>query len=154
VCAVFAFTGCKEETNGGGTGTWTWTGVTDPTADNTAPPIDIDFTLLSPAMKTAKLDVVIESVEDYVGYTMKIRGEYDPFFWEVTGETHHFILIDCPTGCPKYLEFVMNEKRVYPDDFPLLGTMIEFVGSFGVYHVDEVDFPIPFFAIDDFDIIS
>jgi hypothetical protein len=131
-------------------------GYADPSENNEAEEnqitIDIDFTRLSSTMQNAQLQIVMQNAHDYIGQTMKIRGVYDPYFIEHLEEYLQFIMIDCPTGCPKYLEFIWSGDRVYPDDYPELGTMIELVGVFNIYKLNGFDYP--YFAVDDIVIVQ
>jgi hypothetical protein len=62
-------------------------------------------------------------------------------------------MIDCPTDCPKFLEFKWSGDRVYPDDYPEFGTMIELLGVFKTYRIDGFDNDIPYFEVDDIVIV-
>jgi len=93
---------------------------------------DIDFTKLSATMVSAQLEKIMGSKVDYVGQIMKISGAFDPYFVEGLNSTLMYIMIDCPSGCAKFMEF-KSDNHSYPNDYPSQGTMIEIIGEFKVY---------------------
>jgi hypothetical protein len=134
-----AFAGCGGEPNNGG-------GEDDG--------IDIDFTRLSTIVQSTQHEIIMENVGDFVGQTMRIRGEYTAFFWEESGEIHHFVTLDCPSGCPKYFEFAVSGGELeFPDDYPDEGVLIEIVGVLSTYRVSGVARDMPYFVVDEFVVV-
>jgi thiol-disulfide isomerase/thioredoxin len=116
--------------------------------------VDIDFTRMSATLVSAQIDNMFADIPSYIGQTMKIQGEYSPFFWSAMGTTVHFMLIDCPSGCMKQIEFKLHGGRIYPDEYPDIGDMIEITGVFGTYRVEGFDTDIPYLSAEDLIIIQ
>jgi hypothetical protein len=116
----------------------------------TAPPqlkIDIDLTKYSITMAYATVVDLLTNPHNHLGKVVKIRGDYDPTFWDRTGKWYHYIIAEAPPGCCEQpMQFIWNGNRIFPDDFPKIGAKIEIVGVWGTY--EERGMVFPFLAID------
>jgi hypothetical protein len=107
--------------------------------------IDIDFTRLSATMQSAQLENIMNDMPGFIGQTFKIRGVYDPYFYPEEQRLLHEIMIECTSGCPKYLEISFISDAA--DDYPEIGTMIELTGVFGTYFAEGLNFNKPYLTI-------
>jgi hypothetical protein len=89
----------------------------------------IDLTAMSDTMVSSQLDIIAGNPDEYSGKTIKAKGEYLPFLWEGETEYRHYVTIDCPSGCDKYLEFILSGDRTYPADYPAQGKTILIEGT-------------------------
>lgn len=95
---------------------------------------DVDLTILSSTMVFGEVFNIVISPEEYLGKTIKIRGEYYSYYDNETDNNHFFVVIaDAAACCQQGLEFVLNEDYRYPEDYPEDGAEIEFTGVFDEY---------------------
>ena len=102
--------------------------------------IDIDMSRMSDVMAHAQAEKILESPEEHVGKTFKIKGKYQYLFWEEQGRYYSDIVIDSEGTCPKFFEIVWDSE--FPDD----GEMIEIIGVFGMY--DDGGHEVPYIEIE------
>jgi hypothetical protein len=111
---LFAFNGCQNETTQSGN--------------------VLDLTTLSSDALHSTVDDIMLNPEAHLGEMIRVRGTYQPVFWDVTGLYYHYIVIDDPdTCCVMSFEFVLRGNPIFPDDFPAEDTLIEITGVFGSY---------------------
>ncbi|MCL2200375.1 MAG: hypothetical protein FWB75_00285 [Oscillospiraceae bacterium] len=108
--------------------------------------VDIDLTELSTTMMQARFHHILSNAEDYLGQTIRVRGQYHnmPF----GDEYLHFVMIIPGDECCRMgFEFMRAGDYVYPDDFPAQYGALEikgvltrgFDGTFGNFLYLAVD---------------
>jgi len=115
--------------------------------------IDVDLTALSETVLSAEIMSIVMNSDDYLGKIIKVRGTYDSFFHEQTGEHYHYVITKQGDACClEGLEFIWNGEHTFPDDYPASGTPIEI---YGVFSKNEGEgFRYFYLAIDDINIIG
>lgn len=103
------------------------------------PNVDVDLTVLTPNMIYAEVYNMMTRPEEYMGKTIKVKGEYSPLFYDVTGNYYHYVLIkDAAACCQSGIEFIWDDNsHTYPDEYPAEGQEIIIQGTFGSYIEDE-----------------
>ena len=90
----------------------------------------IDLTAMSGTMAYATVANILQNVSSHLGDTIRVRGIYEPFFWEQAGRYVHYISVDGVLGCcGARFEFVLSGEQIFPPE----GTLIELVGVFSRY---------------------
>ena len=98
--------------------------------------IDFDLTAMSVTMSYAATANMLIDPEYHVGKTVKAAGTYHVWYFDGTGLTYHFIVIEGPPGCcPRALEFVLRDG-----DYPEEGAKIEIISVFGSYTENDGTF--------------
>ena len=71
---------------------------------------------------------------DYVGKSVKMRGEFNVFNNNETGKTYYACIIkDATACCAQGIEFITTDKYAYPKDYPTDGEDITVTGVFSTY---------------------
>lgn len=95
---------------------------------------DVDLTILSSTMVFGEVFNITVYPEEYMGKTIKIRGEYYSHYDDQTDNNYFFVIItDAAACCAEGLEFSLSDDYTYPEDYPEDGEQIEFVGVFDKY---------------------
>ena len=72
--------------------------------------------------------------EEYLGKTIKMKGNFAIYQNETTGEMFYACLIqDATACCAQGIEFVLKGEHSYPDDYPARGSEITVEGVFDTY---------------------
>ena len=96
--------------------------------------IDIDLTALSGTMVYSEVYRMIVIPEEYLGKTIKMKGNFAIYQNETTGEMFYACLIqDATACCAQGIEFVLKGEHSYPDDYPARGSEITVEGVFDTY---------------------
>lgn len=96
--------------------------------------IDVDLTVLSSTLVYAEIYNIMFYPENYIGKTVKMRGQYYSSYYEETGEYYHYVVIeDAIACCQQGVEFIWNGEHIFPDDYPSDGTEVEIIGMFDTY---------------------
>ncbi|NMD37350.1 MAG: hypothetical protein GYA87_01560 [Christensenellaceae bacterium] len=104
--------------------------------------IDVDLTKLSSTMVFGEVYNMLVNTQDYIGKTIKMGGMYSSNFFDLTQKNYHYVVIsDAMACCQQGLEFVIEEERKYPEEYPQIGNYIEVVGVFGVYEELGTNYP-------------
>jgi hypothetical protein len=122
------------------------TGCSDAPASNI-----LDLTVLSDTVLSAMYDHIMANPDGYVGQTIKARGVYAVFFWEVTDRDHHYVMTkegSQDSCCGGYFEFIYNEGGHYPEE----GADIEMTGVFSSYQAQGR--PLYYLAVDDITVLG
>ncbi|MGN1202435.1 MAG: hypothetical protein ACI4RF_04010 [Eubacterium sp.] len=131
LCSVFA--GCSAEET-----------AKEATQEATMPlqqQIDVDLTQLSSTMVYSEVYNMMISPKDYVGKTVKMRGQFAQYTDTETGKTYYSVIIaDAAACCQQGMEFVLNRDYKYPDDYPEPGQEIEVTGEFQTYKEGELTY--------------
>ena len=102
---------------------------TEPDAD-----VDVDLTALSTTMAQAEFQNILSNQGDYLGKTIKVRGQYYSLIIDRTGNHHHYVIVvpgdEC---CMMGFEFKLSGDYTYPDDYPEQKVMIEVTGTLERY---------------------
>ena len=72
-------------------------GLNNPAAG--AKNVDVDLTVLSTTMAYAEINNILTNPDGYMGKTVKMKGRYYSSFYDVTGMTYHFVVIEDATSC-------------------------------------------------------
>lgn len=106
---------------------------------------DIDLAAMSSTMVYAEVYNMMVEPENYLGKTIKMRGQYAGFYDETADQYYHAVIIaDAAACCSQGLEFVWSGEHIYPDDYPEEYSEIEVIGIFklikeGIYTYYYID---------------
>ncbi|MCR4891781.1 MAG: hypothetical protein K5989_06360 [Lachnospiraceae bacterium] len=96
--------------------------------------IDIDLTTLSSTMVYSEVYNIMISPQEYVGKTIKMKGELSFFPGGDSGKNYFTCIIkDATACCAQGIEFELTDDYVYPDDYPEDGEEITVAGTFDLY---------------------
>ncbi len=92
--------------------------------------VDIDITEMSSTMVFSQIYDMMINPTTYEGKVIRLVGQYQPQYYNVTDTTYQFIVINDATGCcPQGLEFISNNKNENLEEFDI----IEIVGVYESY---------------------
>jgi len=115
--------------------------------------VGVDLSGVSDMLAFAQVVIILETPEDYLGETMKIRGNYYPVFFESTQQYHHLLIVGDETQCCQSgIEFMWNGEHTFPDDYPDENAEIEISGVFASYEIP--DRTLYYLIVDDITIIE
>ncbi|MCL2271947.1 MAG: hypothetical protein FWC19_03965 [Treponema sp.] len=110
--------------------------------------IDIELTAFSATMAHSMLVDMLTNPENYLGKTVKTRGEHTVLYY-TPERPYNFIIVDGPPDCcPQALMFMLKGERVYPQE----GKRIEITGVFSRY--DGFELPYYYLAVNDIIILD
>lgn len=90
--------------------------------------VDIDISVMSSDMVYATVFQLMSEPDKYVGKTIKIKGKHYSSFYEPTGLTYHYVVIqDATACCAQGLEFELTQGLEYPAE----GAEVVVIGTFG-----------------------
>ena len=106
-------------------------------APNTASQVSVnyDLTEMGSDMVYAIVYQLMQNPEQYIGKTLKIKGQYYPSYYEPTGQYYHYCIIEDATACcSQGLEFVWEDgNHSFPDDYPPESSPIIVTGTYETY---------------------
>ena len=104
--------------------------------------VDIDLTVMSSDMVYATVYQLMFESDDYVGKTIKVRGNYLASWYDKTQQYYHCVIIqDATACCAQGLEFIWGDgSHAYPDDYPANDTEVEIIGEFETYVEDGYEY--------------
>ncbi len=110
----------------------------DECAENASFGVDVDLTVLSSTMVYSEVYNMMVSPDNYKGKTVKMKGQFVPYFDESTGK-HYFAcyISDATACCSQGMEFILTDEYSYPEDYPQEGDTICVVGTFDTYMEGE-----------------
>lgn len=127
VLLCISFAGCSGSGDGGDT-------VAVVNTKNEQNEIDVDLTALTSTMVYSEVYNMLITPDDYIGKTVKMKGQFAVYPNDNTGEEYFAVIIaDATACCQQGLEFVLNDEYSYPDDYPEVGTEVEVTGEFQTY---------------------
>ncbi len=95
---------------------------------------DYDLTTLDSNHVYHALEQLLLKPEDYIGGTIRIKGEYSSVYYNHMQQYYHYILVADHDGCSQMLEFKwVDGSDLFPDKHPAEGTIIEVVGILESY---------------------
>ncbi|MBQ7372037.1 MAG: hypothetical protein IJW67_09205 [Blautia sp.] len=102
--------------------------------------IDIDLSILSDVMASSEIYNMIYEPEDYIGKTIKMRGQFSSYYQEDTDQ--YWFTCNRFDGCCSWvgLEFVLTDDYSYPDDYPDEEDTITVIGRFDTYQEGETTY--------------
>lgn len=96
--------------------------------------IDVDLTAMSSTMVYSQVYDMLTFPENYVGKTIKVKGQYYAAYSDETKQYYHFVVIaDATACCQQGLEFLWLGDHRYPEDYPKKNSQIEITGVFELY---------------------
>ena len=96
--------------------------------------IDVDLTAMSGTMVYSEVYNMMCNPSDYVGKSVKMRGEFNVFSNNETGKTYYACIIkDATACCAQGVEFIASAKYSFPKDYPQDGEDITVTGIFSTY---------------------
>ncbi len=96
--------------------------------------VDVDLTALSSTMVYAEVYNMMVSPDNYKGKTVKMAGQFVPYYDESTGNYYFACFIsDATACCSQGIEFILAGDYSYPDDYPSEGETICVIGTFDTY---------------------
>ncbi len=103
--------------------------------------IDVDLTKLSSTMVYSEVYAMMSKPAEYIGKTVKMKGAFSVYEDPNTKKVYYACIIaDATACCSQGLEFILDEQRTYPDDYPALGTDITVTGTFDTYQEGEYNY--------------
>lgn len=110
-------------------------------ASNEAEGIDIDLTKLSSTMVYAEVFSMMTNAKEYVGKTIRMRGNFSYYHNRPT-DTYYFacLIKDATACCAQGIEFVLGGDLQFPEDYPRPGDEITVTGVFDSYLENEYTF--------------
>ena len=110
-------------------------------SSETASAVDYDLTEMGSDMVYSTVYQFMVNPEDYVGKTVRVRGQYYANWYEANQQYYHCVYIaDAAACCAQGLEFVWEDgNHVYPDEYPEDESTIEVVGTFETYKEEGDD---------------
>ncbi|MCR4647988.1 MAG: hypothetical protein K5776_02820 [Lachnospiraceae bacterium] len=100
--------------------------------------VDVDLTKISGLLVYSEVYNMMETPEDYLGKTIKVKGLYSYYCDEATNNVYHACIIqDATACCAQGLEFIPEGSLVYPDDFPKAEDEVTVTGIFDTYYEGE-----------------
>lgn len=108
---------------------------TEPVPDHTGQTVDL--TALSSTMVYAEVFSMTRFPEDYLGKTIKMRGQFTVYDNPTTDALYFTILIaDATACCSQGIEFTLAGEHSYPADYPKAGSEITVIGQYQSYEKD------------------
>ncbi len=102
--------------------------------NSAAEKIDLDLSGFSTTMAYSELYNITTVPDEYLGQTIKLKGNFSVYTDEATGKNYYACLIaDTTACCSAALEFVPEENMTYPEDFPELESEITVMGTLETY---------------------
>ncbi len=106
--------------------------------ENAAAGVDVDLTVLSSTMVYSEVYNMMISPNNYIGKTVKMKGQFVPYYDESTGKYYFACFIsDATACCSQGIEFILTDDYSYPEDYPMEGDTICVVGTFDTYMEGE-----------------
>ncbi|MDO4287980.1 MAG: hypothetical protein Q4C55_02220 [Eubacterium sp.] len=110
---------------------------TPDTGVSTAAP-DVDLTTLNSTMVYSEVFNMTVRPEDYVGKTVKMRGQFAVYEDTAKGKQYFAcVIMDATACCAQGIEFVLSGDHSYPEDYPPSGEEITVQGVFQSYVEDD-----------------
>lgn len=79
--------------------------------------IDVDLTRMSGTMVYGQVSGMMSMPEDYIGKTIRMRGQSYSSYYDSTDTTYYYIIIsDATACCAQGLEYVLADNSAYPQD--------------------------------------
>lgn len=79
--------------------------------------VDIDISVMNSDMIYATVYQLMSTPETYIGQKIKIKGNHYSSYYEQTGLTYHYALIqDAAACCAQGLEFELKQGLSYPEE--------------------------------------
>lgn len=99
--------------------------------------VDLDLTALSKTVVYSEVYNMLVTPSDYIGKTVKMKGNFNQYSDETTGKTYNSVIIpDAAACCQQGLEFELNDDSTLADTE--VGSEITVVGSFDTYSEGEL----------------
>ena len=100
--------------------------------------IDLDLTKMSSTMIYSTVFEMLIMAEDYKDKNIRVKGNFNVFVNENTGNRYFAILIpDATACCQQGIEFTWLGDHFYPQDYPQIGQEIEITGRYKVIENQE-----------------
>ena len=94
-----------------------WTGAADAPAPSAHDGIDVDLTRMSSTMVYGQVSDIMYMPDNYVGKTIRMRGQSYSSYFDETDTTYYYILIaDATECCAQGIEYTLADGTVYPTD--------------------------------------
>ncbi len=102
--------------------------------------VDYDLTSMGSDMVYVTVYQFMVNPEDYIGKTVRIKGDYYASWYEPSEQYYQYCIIqDATACCAQGMEFVWGDgSHHYPDEYPEENAEIIVTGTFGTYY-DEAD---------------
>ena len=96
--------------------------------------VDVDLTVLSSTMVYSEVYNMMIAPDNFKGKVIRMKGQYDTFFDERTGNRYFSCFIsDATACCSQGIEFVLTDDYSFPEDYPTEGDTICVQGTFDTY---------------------
>lgn len=100
--------------------------------------IDVDLTKMSSTVVYSEVYNMMYTPADYRGKAVKMKGQFNVYIDDITGNIYYLCLIaDATACCQQGMEFVLRGDYQYPNDYPELGSEVTVAGIFQTYYEGE-----------------
>ena len=102
---------------------------------------DVDLTVMSSIMVYSEVSNMVISPKDYIGKTVKMKGQFAFFQDEIAGVfSCACVIMDATACCAQGIEFELTDDYTFPKDYPEKGAEICVYGTFDTYTADGMTF--------------
>ena len=117
------------------------TGSTSTSTTRDPSKIDLDLTQMSATMIYSTMFDMLVMPEDYVEKNIKLKGWFETYTDETTGEIFYAVVVpDATACCQQGLEFVWPGDHKYPEDFPKEGADLTVTGIYKLIENDGITY--------------
>ena len=107
----------------------------------TEKPVDLDLSKLSGTVVYSQVYDMMADPEAYMGQVVRVKGNFNYFKDEGTGQEYFAVVIaDATACCAQGMEFIWAGNHTYPADYPELDSVITVTGTFGTYMEDGFEY--------------
>ena len=97
--------------------------------------VDYDLTTMDSDMVYVMVYQLMTNSSDYIGKTIRMKGNYYASYYEPTGKYYHYVIVqDATACCAQGMEFIWEDgNHIYPDEYPKDEEEIVVTGIFETY---------------------
>jgi len=118
--------------------------IDDPTvtvASSNIGKVDVDLTTMSASVVYSAVYDMISNPSSYKGKVIRMNGPLAMYQDPSSGKRYFAcIIMDATACCSQGIEFELNSRYSYPEDYPDLGTEITVTGTFDTYKEGEFQY--------------
>ena len=96
--------------------------------------VDLDLTVMNSTMIYSVIYDMMINPDNYYGKTLMVDGFFDTVTDERAGARYFFVVVpDATACCVQGLEFMLDDSKKYPEDYPEVSKDIRVRGTFDSY---------------------
>lgn len=101
----------------------------------------LDFTDMNYNIAYAKIFNILINVEQYIGRTIKFRGNFYSSEEEILNDRSYSVLLyDATACCQTGFQFILTGEHKYPDDYPEEMSVIEIEGTLKMKEINGFEY--------------